>query len=52
MSENTIKKSLKNTFRVHVGSRKPMKKVCDENEERNNKKDTHIKIFLMEGSGL
>ena len=32
------KESLKNTSGVHVGSHKPTKKVCDENEERNKKK--------------
>ena len=36
---------------VHTSSRKPTKKVCDENE-RNKKNDTHIKISLMEGRHL
>ena len=26
-------------------------KMCNENKERNKKKDTHAKMFLMEGSG-
>ena len=33
------------------GSRKPTKKVCDENESRR-KNDAHIKMLFMEGSPL
>ena len=41
------------TSRVHISSRKPTKKVCDENEEikkETRKNDVHVKMFLMEGS--
>ena len=39
---------------VHVSSRKPTKKMCDENEGRKKqeKNDACVKMFLMEGSGL
>ena len=34
---NAQKESLKNTSRVHTSSRKPTKKVCDENERNKEK---------------
>ena len=40
---------------VHASSRKPTKKVCDENEtkkQRNKKKTTRVKMLLMEGRTL
>ena len=41
------------TSGVHTDSRKPMKKVCDENERnKQEKNDVHVKIILMEGSPL
>ena len=44
------------TSGVHVSSRKPTKKVCDENEtkkQRNKKKnDARVKIIFMDGSPL
>ena len=45
------------TSGVHVSSRKPTKKVCDENERKKQRKkqeknDTCVKIIFMEGSPL
>ena len=41
------------TFGVHASSRKPTKKVCNENEtKKQEKNDAHIKMLLMEGSTL
>ena len=41
------------TSGVHVSSRKPTKKVCDENEtKKQEKNDTHVKIIFMDGSPL
>ena len=39
---------------VHDGSRKPTKKVCDENEtkKQEEKNDAHVKILFMEGRPL
>ena len=34
---NVQKESLKKTFGVHASSRKPTKKVCDENERKKEK---------------
>ena len=36
---------------VHVSSRKPTKKVCDEMKQEK-KNDARVKMFLMGGSGL
>ena len=47
---NAQKENLKNASRVHASSRKPMIKVCDENETR--KKQRASKMFLMEGRSL
>ena len=40
------------TSRVHTSSRKPMKKVCNENEtkKQTRKSDVCVKMLLMEGS--
>ena len=50
---NAQKESLKKDFR---GSRKLLQaheKVCDENEtKKQDKKDEHLKYFLMEGRSL
>ena len=40
------------TSGVHVSSRKPMKKVCDDNERNKEKNDVCMKILLMEGGHL
>ena len=41
------------TSRLHAGSRKPTKKVCNENERnKEEKNDVCIKIIFMEGSPL
>ena len=41
------------TSGVHASSRKPTKKVCDENERnKQEKNDTYIEILLMEGGHL
>ena len=40
------------TSGVHVSSRKPTKKVCDENERNKEKNDARVKILLMEGGHL
>ena len=41
------------TSGVHASSRKPMKKVCDENERnKEEKNDARVKILLMEGGHL
>ena len=42
------------TSGVHLGSRKPTKKVCDENERNKQRKknDARVKILLMEGGHL
>ena len=42
------------TSGVHVSSRKPTKKVCDENERNKQRKknDARVKIIFMEGSPL
>ena len=43
------------TSGVHASSRKPMKEVCDENEETNietRKNDARVQILLMEGGHL
>ena len=39
---------------VHASSRKPTKKVCDENENKETRKknDARVKMLLMEGSTL
>ena len=38
---------------VHASSRKPTKKVCDENERnKEEKNDARVKILLMEGGHL
>ena len=41
---------------VHTSSRKPTKKVCDENErkyvEELEKNDVHVKMFLTGGDSL
>ena len=39
---------------VHASSRKPTKKVCDENETKKQEKknDARVKMLLMEGSTL
>ena len=44
---NVQKESLKKTSGVHASSRKPTKKVCDENE-RKRKKEKMAKIFCGE----
>ena len=36
-----------NNSGIHAGSRKPTKKVCDENKGRKN--DVRVKIILMDG---
>ena len=38
------------TSGVHASSRKPTKKVCNENETKKQKNDAYIKIIFMEGS--
>ena len=44
---NVQKENLKNTSSVYASSRKPTKKVCDENESRNKEKnDGCLKIFV------
>ena len=41
------------TSGVHASSRKPTKKVCDENERnKEEKNDACVKILLMEGGHL
>ena len=41
------------TSGVHAGSRKPTKKVCDENERnKEEKNDVRVKILLMEEGHL
>ena len=46
---NAQKDNLKNTSGVHASSRKPMKKLCDENESRNKEKnDGRLKYFCWE----
>ena len=42
------------TSGVHASSRKPTKKVCDENErnKQRRKNDARVKIIFMEGSPL
>ena len=42
------------TSGVHASSRKPTKKVCDENERNKEEKknDARVKILLMEGGHL
>ena len=40
------------TFGVHISSRKPTKKVCNENEEINKEIRKKQYTFLMEESGL
>ena len=42
----------KKTSGVHASSRKPMKKVCNENERNKEKNDAHVKIIFMEGTPL
>ena len=43
----------KKTSGVHAGSRKPTKKVCNENERnKQEKNDVRVKIIFMEGSPL
>ena len=49
---NVQKESLKKTSRVHASSRKPMKKLYDENERRKENNDYRIKIFVVEGRTL
>ena len=50
---NVQKESLKKTSGIHASSRKPTKKVCDENKRKKQRKkeveeknDGHIKKFL------
>ena len=41
------------TSGVHASSRKPTKKVCDENEtKKQEKNDVRVKIIFMDGSPL
>ena len=41
------------TSGVHASSRKPTKKVCDENERnKEEKNDARVRILLMEGGHL
>ena len=42
------------TSGVHASSRKPTKKVCDENETKKQEKknDARVKIIFMDGSPL
>ena len=41
------------TSGIHTGSRKPTKKVCDENERnKQEKNDGRVQIIFMEGSPL
>ena len=46
---NVQKESLKKTSRVHTSSCKPTKKVCDENERKN---DCRVKMFVVTGRTL
>ena len=48
---NAQKENLKNTSGIHASSRKPTKKVCDENESRKQtkkKSDRCLKYFCWE----
>ena len=47
--DKQVNAQIEKTFGVHASSRKPTKKVCDENERNKEKNDTHVKILLMEG---
>ena len=50
---NAQKESLKKTSGVHASSRMPTKKCAMKMKETNKKKnDTHVKMFLVEGSPL
>ena len=49
--KNNKERVCKNTSGVQVSSRKPMKKVCNENETKETDKEKnsmHVKILLME----
>ena len=51
---NVQKESLKKTSGIHANSRKPTKKVCDENERKKveEKNDGHVKKIFVEGRNL
>ena len=42
---NAQTENLKNSFRVHTCSRKPTKKVCNENERNNKKRCAHKNVI-------
>ena len=48
---NVQKESLKKTSGIHASSRKPTKKVCDENERKKveEKNDCRVKKIFVEG---
>ena len=49
---NVQKESLKKTSGIHANSRKPTKKVCDENERKKveeKKNDGRVKKIFVEG---
>ena len=49
---NVQKESLKKTSGIHASSRKPTKKVCDENERKKEveeKNDGRVKKIFVEG---
>ena len=53
--DKQVNAQIEKTSGVHTSSRKPTKKVYDENEESNKetrKNNSRVKMFLMEGSGL
>ena len=43
------KREFEKTSGVHESARKPMKKVCDENERKKEKNDCRIKTFVVTG---
>ena len=54
---NVQKESLKKTSGIHASSRKPTKKVCDENERKKEvleeeKNDGRVKKIFVEGRTL
>ena len=49
---NVQKESLKKTSGIHASSRKPTKKVCDENERKKKKNDCRVKKIFVEGRTL
>ena len=49
---NVQKESLKKTSGVHASSRKPTKKVCDENERKKEKKTTAASKKCLWKEGL